>query len=151
MAQAANFSIFHFHRQFTHYVGVTPSRYVALARMRRASHQLAFNPLQRISDVAQEARFENAESFSRTFGIPYHDPATTPAKDFRCDICGFVSEKVPTNKHGVVTKQQASVASFLAFATNKEYLAGIGHRTAALEDSRLLPLVADSFLRATTA
>lgn len=36
--------------------------------------------------------------------------------------------------------RQASVASFLAFAGHREYLAGIGHRTAALEDSRLLPL-----------
>jgi hypothetical protein len=37
--------------------------------------------------------------------------------------------------------QQGSVASFLAFASNEEYLAGMGHRLAALEDSRLLPLV----------
>lgn len=36
--------------------------------------------------------------------------------------------------------QQDSVASFMAFASNAEYLAGMGHRTAALEDSRLLPL-----------
>jgi hypothetical protein len=36
---------------------------------------------------------------------------------------------------------QSTVASFLAFASNQDYLAGIGHRTAALEDSRLLPLV----------
>jgi len=36
--------------------------------------------------------------------------------------------------------QQASTAAFMAFASNREYLAGIGHRTAALEDSRLLPL-----------
>jgi hypothetical protein len=36
---------------------------------------------------------------------------------------------------------QASAAAFLAFASNKEYLAGMGHRTAALDDSRLLPLV----------
>lgn len=34
-----------------------------------------------------------------------------------------------------------SVADFMAFATDPEYLAGAGHRTAALEDSRLLPLV----------
>ena len=40
--------------------------------------------------------------------------------------------------------RQASVAAFLAFASNKEYLTGIGHRTAALEDSRLLPLVAEN-------
>ena len=36
--------------------------------------------------------------------------------------------------------EQASTAAFLAFASNVEYLAGIGHRTAALEDWRLLPL-----------
>jgi uncharacterized protein (DUF1330 family) len=36
---------------------------------------------------------------------------------------------------------QKSSAAFLAFASNPEYLAGIGHRLAALEDSRLLPLV----------
>ena len=37
--------------------------------------------------------------------------------------------------------RQASLADFFAFASNTAYLAGIGHRTAALEDSRLLPLI----------
>jgi hypothetical protein len=37
--------------------------------------------------------------------------------------------------------RQRDVAAFLAFASNAEYLAGLGHRTAALEDSRLLPLI----------
>ena len=37
--------------------------------------------------------------------------------------------------------RQQSPTSFLAFASDAEYLAGLGHRTAALEDSRLLPLV----------
>jgi len=36
--------------------------------------------------------------------------------------------------------RQKSTASFLAFASDAEYLVGTGHRTAALEDSRLLPL-----------
>jgi hypothetical protein len=36
--------------------------------------------------------------------------------------------------------QQESTAAFMAFASHREYLSGIGHRTAALEDSRLLPL-----------
>lgn len=35
-----------------------------------------------------------------------------------------------------------SVASFMAFAQNEAYLEGMGHREAALEDSRLLPLTA---------
>jgi hypothetical protein len=37
--------------------------------------------------------------------------------------------------------RQSSLTSFLAFASNPDYLAGMAHRTAALEDSRLLPLV----------
>lgn len=37
--------------------------------------------------------------------------------------------------------RQASLASFFAFASDEGYLHGMGHRTAALEDSRLLPLI----------
>jgi len=49
----------------------------------------------------------------------------------------------PTNERwdAVILVRQSSVASFMAFASNQDYLSGIGHRTAALEDSRLLPLV----------
>jgi uncharacterized protein (DUF1330 family) len=36
--------------------------------------------------------------------------------------------------------QQSSPSALMAFASNAEYLSGIGHRVAALEDSRLLPL-----------
>jgi hypothetical protein len=43
--------------------------------------------------------------------------------------------------------RQASVAAFLAFASNERYLDGMGHRLAALEDSRLLPLVEHVGLR----
>ena len=41
----------------------------------------------------------------------------------------------------VMLIRQRSVAAFLAFAGNQAYLPGLGHRTAALEDSRLLPMV----------
>ena len=37
--------------------------------------------------------------------------------------------------------RQSSVQSFLAFASHEGYLAGYGHRLAAIADSRLLPLV----------
>ncbi len=36
--------------------------------------------------------------------------------------------------------RQKSVQAFMAFAEDAAYLAGLGHRTAAIEDSRLLPL-----------
>jgi hypothetical protein len=41
----------------------------------------------------------------------------------------------------VMLVRQSSVSDFMAFATNPDYMRGMGHRTAALEDSRLLPLV----------
>ena len=41
----------------------------------------------------------------------------------------------------VMAVTQASVPAFLDFASDQAYLAGVCHRTAALEDSRLLPLV----------
>ena len=40
----------------------------------------------------------------------------------------------------VMLVRQSSMQAFLAFATDAAYLAGLGHRTAAVEDSRLLPL-----------
>ena len=42
----------------------------------------------------------------------------------------------------VMLVRQNSLADFMAFASNPAYLAGLGHRTAALEDSRLLPTIA---------
>ncbi len=49
----------------------------------------------------------------------------------------------PSNERwdAVLLVKQKSVSSFLDFESNRKYLKGIGHRTAALEDSRLLPLV----------
>lgn len=41
----------------------------------------------------------------------------------------------------VMLVRQNSVQDFLSFAGNAECMKGIGHRTAALEDSRLLPVV----------
>ncbi len=38
-----------------------------------------------------------------------------------------------------------SMDAFWSFVKDPEYLAGVGHRMAALEDSRLLPLVEGSF------
>ncbi len=189
LSREANFSRFHFQRQFSHYVGMSVTRYVQLLRLRRASYQLAFEPHRRIIDIALDAGFENPESFSRafkncfgqtpsqfrdqpawqpwtermqlperqrsipmevkvvdfaetmiavlehqgppelifesvqtfidwrkssglspiatsrTFGLAYSDPATTPPAEFRFDVCGEISSPVPANPQGVVTKR----------------------------------------------
>jgi hypothetical protein len=44
--------------------------------------------------------------------------------------------------HRAILVRQRSIEEFIRFASNEAYLKGIGHRTAALEDSRLLPLSA---------
>ncbi len=41
----------------------------------------------------------------------------------------------------ILAVRQQSVEDFFAFATNPAYTTGLGHRTAALEDSRLIPMV----------
>lgn len=41
----------------------------------------------------------------------------------------------------VLLVRHQSAQAFLSFASNQAYLAGMGHRTAALADSRLLPIV----------
>ncbi len=52
----------------------------------------------------------------------------------------------PTDEHwdAVLLIRQNSSDSFIAFESNHEYMKGIGHRSAALEDSRLLPLIEEA-------
>jgi len=188
LSEVANFSKFHFHRQFSDYTGIGVFRYVQLMRLKRASYRLAFNPLDKVIDIALEAGFENPESFSRAFkhifgqtpsafrkspewaqwsehyklpsgerkhtmevrivdfpttkvaviehrgppelvnesvskfidwrwntglspiatsnsyGVAYDNPETTAPEKFRFDICGTVSDDVPENDYGIVTK-----------------------------------------------
>jgi hypothetical protein len=40
----------------------------------------------------------------------------------------------------VMLVQHANVSEFASMADNDEYMSGLGHRAAALEDSRLLPI-----------
>ena len=54
---------------------------------------------------------------------------------------GFLIGPSEERWDAVMLVRQTSLASFMAFASNQAYLSGIGHRIAALEDSRLLPIV----------
>ncbi len=67
LSQVANFSKYHFHRQFSEYTGINVFKFIQLLRLKRASYQLAFNKHYRIIDIAMDANFENPESFSRAF------------------------------------------------------------------------------------
>lgn len=188
LSQVANFSAFHFHRQFTAFVGVPVSRYVQLMRLRRAAHCLSSGAGYSVLDAAFGAGFESPEAFSRafrrafgttpsafrkqpnwrvwsavftiphfsrniimqirivefcavrvaalehrgapalvgesvrefiewrmrsgqspvassrSFGIPFGNPDTTPAEEFRFAICGEIHEAVAANEFGVTER-----------------------------------------------
>ena len=188
LSQVANFSAFHFHRQFTAFVGVPVSRYVQLMRLRRAAHRLSCGADYSVLDAAFGAGFESPEAFSRafrrafgttpsafrkqpnwqvwsavftiphfsrniimqirivefcavrvaalehrgapalvgesvrkfiewrmqsgqspvassrSFGIPFGNPDTTPAEEFRFAICGEIHEAVAANEFGVTER-----------------------------------------------
>jgi AraC family transcriptional regulator len=185
LSRIANFSKFHFHRQFAAYVGVPVARYVQLMRLRQAGRRLASREPCTVLDAALDAGFDSPEAFSRafkrafgtapsafrqhprwqvwsasfivpyhsrnltmqvqivdfsetrvaalehcgaparvsesvrkfidwrkqsgqspvtssrSFGIPRGNPDTTPADDFRFDICGEIHEAVAPNAFGV--------------------------------------------------
>ncbi|WP_167632160.1 AraC family transcriptional regulator [Mariprofundus ferrooxydans] len=67
LSRVANFSKFHFHRQFSLYAGISVFAYIRMMRLRRASYRLVFCKEERIIDIALDAGFENPESFSRAF------------------------------------------------------------------------------------
>lgn len=66
LSEIANFSKFHFSRQFSAYAGISVFRYIQLMRLKRASYQLAFTET-KIIDISLDAQFENHESFTRAF------------------------------------------------------------------------------------
>lgn len=72
LSQVACFSAFHFHRQFTASVGVTPSRYIQLMRLRKASYLLVFSSHLSVTDIALQSGFSYGESFSRAFKQVFH-------------------------------------------------------------------------------
>lgn len=76
LSQVANFSKFHFHRQFSEFVGISVFRFIQLMRLKQASYRLAFDKEQRIIDIAYDAQFENPESFSRAFKTTFGQTPT---------------------------------------------------------------------------
>lgn len=67
LSEVAGFSKFHFHRQFSAYVGVAVAEFVRRTRLKRAAYQLAFDPRRRIIEIALDAGFAAPESFTRAF------------------------------------------------------------------------------------
>ncbi|CCD92534.1 putative Transcriptional regulatory protein, AraC/XylS family with a AraC_E_bind domain [Bradyrhizobium sp. ORS 375] len=67
LSSVAAYSKYHFHRQFTATFGLSVHRYIQLARMKRASYQLAYGDAPSVTDVALEAGYDAPDAFARAF------------------------------------------------------------------------------------
>lgn len=67
LSSVAAFSKFHFHRQFVATFGLSCHRYFQLARMKRASYQLAYRDAQSVTDIAMDAGYDAPDAFARAF------------------------------------------------------------------------------------
>lgn len=119
LAQISCFSKYHFHRQFSAYVGIGVYQYVQLLRLKRASYQLAFRKDQQIIDIAFDAGFENPESLSRAFKKafgqtpsqfrnepawePWHKKYIFPERegviDMQVDVVSFPETRIAVMEH----------------------------------------------------
>ena len=129
-------SRWHFHRLFTAFCGMPLYRYIQWMRLRRASWRLAFNPQDRIIDIALDAGFQSPESFSRAFRAAFgksprqfrHRPdwlewhRRTPVMTFpeqqnmNVNIIDFPTTPIATLQHrGSPDLVNASAARFIAW------------------------------------
>lgn len=86
LSQVANFSAFHFHRQFTAYVGVPVARYVHLMRLRTAARRIAAREPCSVLELALDAGFDSPESFSRAFKRAFGASPSVFARRPRWDV-----------------------------------------------------------------
>lgn len=92
-------------------------------------------------ELAPPTPISGAEAFDRY--VSHTLPFLTASGGeilFMGDGAGFLIGPEDERWDRVMLIKQASVEAFMAFETNEPYCAGLGHRTAALETSRLLPL-----------
>ena len=67
LSGVAHISKYHFHRQFSAFVGLSAHRYVQLVRMKRASWRLVYRKEDAITDIGLDAGFESPDAFARAF------------------------------------------------------------------------------------
>ncbi len=67
LSNVAHLSRFHFHRQFSAYMGLTVSSYIRRLRLKRAAYQLVYRRNMKVIDIALASGFESSEAFSRAF------------------------------------------------------------------------------------
>lgn len=68
----------------------------------RGDQQLLFDSVRKFIDWRKQNRLP--PKLSATFNLLYDDPSTTPAAQFRFDLCAAITSPVQPNDHGVVER-----------------------------------------------
>ncbi|MEN5236089.1 MULTISPECIES: AraC family transcriptional regulator [Pseudomonas] len=139
LSQVANFSVHHFHRQFSAYIGVPVARYVQLMRLRRAGHALAADPALAVLQVALDAGFDSPEAFARAFrrdfalspsafrrapdwrawNTAFHIPHFARSISMQVRIVDFTQTQVAALEHlGPPAQLPATVGRFIQWRTH---------------------------------
>lgn len=97
-------------------------------------------------ELAPDAPISGRDAFMRYFEhtLPFLQ-ASGGSVEYLGDGGAWLIGPAGERWDAVMLIRQASVEAFIAWNGDAAYLAGIGHRTAALEDSRLLPTTAHTF------
>lgn len=102
LAQVACFSPYHFHRIFRGMVGETLAAYIRRLRLERAAQRLGQTD-RSVTDLAFEAGYENAESFTRAFrdrfGTSPSEYKKTAHADLNVRLPEFQKGEIPMDVH----------------------------------------------------
>jgi AraC family transcriptional regulator len=82
LANAANFSKFHFNRIFSSIMGETPFQFILRLRLEKAASLILSNQQEPISNIAMQCGFANLSVFSRNFKKRFHLSATAYRKTY---------------------------------------------------------------------
>ena len=66
----------------------------------RAPPDRVYETVSKFIDWRKQSKLSPLKS-SKTFGIIYDNPETTPANEFRFDICGSENAPIPENPQGI--------------------------------------------------
>ena len=93
LARASLFSPWYSYRLFRSYLGLTPAEYIRKCRLTQAARQLR-DGNNRIIDIAYDAGFTNADTFTRAFSREF---GRSPS-DYRKEpmpVTFFIRRKIP--------------------------------------------------------
>ncbi|PKO13201.1 MAG: hypothetical protein CVU39_20095 [Chloroflexi bacterium HGW-Chloroflexi-10] len=96
VAQAANFSPYHFHRIFSALTGETPQDYISRLRVERAANMLVKSPALSITEIAFACGYSSSSVFSRSFKKTFGVPASRYARTAPAELSG---ERKAVNPH----------------------------------------------------